>query len=60
MPFTYSAEVYPLSHRETGMGFAVATCLGWAAVLSITFPFILERLETVVSTLCLPLILQLA
>ncbi|KAI0884081.1 uncharacterized protein GGS22DRAFT_18981 [Annulohypoxylon maeteangense] len=47
VPFTYSAEVYPLSHREVGMGFAVATCLFWAAVLSITFPFILERLNTV-------------
>ncbi|KAI1390551.1 uncharacterized protein F4822DRAFT_154141 [Hypoxylon trugodes] len=47
VPFTYSAEVYPLSHREVGMGFAVATCLGWAAVLSITFPFILDRLQTV-------------
>ncbi|KAI5919052.1 sugar transporter-domain-containing protein [Camillea tinctor] len=46
VPFTYSAEVYPLSHREVGMGFAVATCLGWAAVLSITFPFILHRLGT--------------
>jgi len=38
VPFTYSAEVFPLSHREQGMSFAVATCLGWAAVLSITFP----------------------
>ncbi|KAI1350201.1 sugar transporter-domain-containing protein [Xylaria sp. FL0043] len=47
VPFTYSAEVYPLSHREVGMGFAVATCLGWAAVLGITFPFILGRLGTV-------------
>ncbi|KAL7624888.1 hypothetical protein AAE478_004102 [Parahypoxylon ruwenzoriense] len=47
VPFTYSAEVYPLSHREVGMGFAVATCLFWAAVLSITFPFILDRLHTV-------------
>ncbi|KAI0977302.1 sugar transporter-domain-containing protein [Xylaria arbuscula] len=47
VPFTYSAEVYPLSHREVGMGFAVATCLGWAAVLGITFPFILSRLGTV-------------
>ncbi|KAI0908662.1 sugar transporter-domain-containing protein [Ustulina deusta] len=47
VPFTYSAEVFPLSHREVGMGFAVATCLGWAAVLGITFPFILERLGTV-------------
>lgn len=46
VPFTYSAEVYPLSHRETGMGFAVATCLFWAAVLGITFPFLLEKLDT--------------
>lgn len=41
VPFTYSAEVFPLSHREVGMSFAVATCLFWAAVLSITFPRIL-------------------
>lgn len=47
VPFTYSAEVYPLSHREVGMGFAVATCLGWAAVLGMTFPFLLERTGTV-------------
>ncbi|KZZ95551.1 General substrate transporter [Moelleriella libera RCEF 2490] len=47
VPFTYSAEVYPLSHRETGMGFAVATCLFWAAVLGITFPFLLDQLDTI-------------
>ncbi|KAI1805046.1 hypothetical protein F4811DRAFT_247299 [Daldinia bambusicola] len=47
VPFTYSAEVFPLSHREIGMGFAVATCFFWAAVLGITFPFILDRLQTV-------------
>lgn len=47
MPFTYSAEVFPLSHRELGMGFAVATCLGFSALLSITFPFLLESLQTV-------------
>ncbi|ROT38159.1 polyol transporter 5 [Sodiomyces alkalinus F11] len=47
VPFTYSAEVYPLSHREVGMGFAVATCLFWAAILGMTFPFILRRLGTV-------------
>ncbi|KAF4126205.1 Sugar (and other) transporter [Geosmithia morbida] len=47
VPFTYSAEVFPLSHREAGMSFAVATCLGWAAILSITFPFLLERASTV-------------
>ncbi len=47
VPFTYSAEVFPLSHREVGMGFAVATCLFWAAVLGITFPFLLKALGTV-------------
>ncbi|KAK2040663.1 hypothetical protein LZ31DRAFT_633902 [Colletotrichum somersetense] len=47
VPFTYSAEVYPLSHREMGMGFAVATCLFWAAILGMTFPFILDRLQVV-------------
>ncbi|KAJ9635352.1 hypothetical protein H2201_008745 [Coniosporium apollinis] len=46
VPFTYSAEVFPLSHREVGMGWAVATCLFWAAVLSITFPKILETFGT--------------
>ncbi|EXJ94954.1 hypothetical protein A1O1_00072 [Capronia coronata CBS 617.96] len=44
VPFTYSAEVFPLSHREVGMGWAVATCLFWAAVLSITFPRMLAAL----------------
>ncbi|OCL08590.1 hypothetical protein AOQ84DRAFT_221733 [Glonium stellatum] len=38
VPFTYSAEVFPLSHREVGMSWAVATCLFWAAVLSLTWP----------------------
>lgn len=47
VPFTYSAEVYPLSHRETGMGFAVATCLFWAAVLGTSFPFLLGRTGTI-------------
>jgi hypothetical protein len=41
VPFTYSAEVFPLSHREVGMDWAVATSLFWAAVLSISFPRIL-------------------
>ncbi|KAI6441159.1 hypothetical protein MCOR22_006724 [Pyricularia oryzae] len=47
VPFTYSAEVFPLSHREVGMGFAVATCLFWAAILGITFPFLLDRFKVV-------------
>ncbi|KAK1750423.1 hypothetical protein QBC47DRAFT_464908 [Echria macrotheca] len=47
VPFAYSAEVFPLSHREVGMGFAVATCLFWAAVLGMTFPFLLKSAGTV-------------
>ena len=38
MPFTYSAEVFPLSHREIGMSWAVATNNFWATVVSLTFP----------------------
>ncbi|KAF2475015.1 MFS transporter [Lindgomyces ingoldianus] len=45
VPFTYSAEVFPLSHREVGMSWAVATCLFWAAVLSITFPRMLAAMS---------------
>ncbi|KAI1278538.1 sugar transporter-domain-containing protein [Xylaria sp. FL0933] len=47
VPFAYSAEVFPLSHREVGMAFAVATNLFWAAVLGITFPKILQSLTVV-------------
>ncbi|KAI9728217.1 MAG: hypothetical protein M1828_004678 [Chrysothrix sp. TS-e1954] len=42
VPFTYSAEVFPLSHREVGMAWAVATCFFWAAVLGLTWPRILS------------------
>lgn len=38
VPFTYSAEVFPLSHREVGMSWAVATNNFWASVLSLTLP----------------------
>ncbi|KAI8187095.1 putative metabolite transport protein YfiG [Colletotrichum sp. SAR 10_77] len=44
VPFTYSSEIFPLSHREVGMAWAVATCLFWAAVLSISFPIMLADL----------------
>lgn len=47
VPFTYSAEVFPLSHREVGMSWAVATCLFWAAVLSISFPALLNTFHPV-------------
>ena len=41
VPPAYCAEVFPLSHREIGMSFAIATVNGWAAVLSVTFPALL-------------------
>jgi len=42
VPFTYSAEVFPLSHREVGMAWAVATNNFWASVLSLSFPYMLN------------------
>jgi sugar porter (SP) family MFS transporter len=42
VPFTYSAEVFPLSHREMGMSWAVATNNFWASVLSLTLPRMLQ------------------
>jgi len=44
VPFTYSAEVFPLSHREVGMGWAVATCLFWACVLTMFLPLMLSAM----------------
>ena len=44
VPSAYSAEVFPLSHREVGMSLAVATANFWAAVLSLTFPGLLAGL----------------
>lgn len=46
VPFTYSAEVFPLSHREVGMGWAVATCLFWACVLTLFLPLMLTAMGT--------------
>ncbi|KAF8195818.1 hypothetical protein K438DRAFT_1760708 [Mycena galopus ATCC 62051] len=47
VPFTYSAEVFPLTHREMGMSFAVATCLFFASVLGLTFPRMLDTFTAV-------------
>ncbi|KAF4630388.1 hypothetical protein G7Y89_g7751 [Cudoniella acicularis] len=46
VPFAYSAEVFPLSHREVGMGWAVATCLFWACVLTMFLPLMLSAMGT--------------
>lgn len=35
VPFTYSAEVFPLSHREVGMAWAVATNSEYAILVSL-------------------------
>ncbi|KAF2097009.1 MFS transporter [Rhizodiscina lignyota] len=45
VPSAYSAEVFPLSNRDVGMSLAVATANVWAAVLSLTFPRIMEALR---------------
>ncbi|CAK5278318.1 unnamed protein product [Mycena citricolor] len=38
VPSTYSSEVFPLTHREMGMSWAVATGTFWSSVLSVSFP----------------------
>lgn len=38
VPFTYSAEAFPLYIRDVGMSFATATCWGFNFVLSLTWP----------------------
>jgi hypothetical protein len=38
VPSCYSAGVFPLAQREQGVAFAATIGLGWASVLSITFP----------------------
>jgi hypothetical protein len=52
VPFTYSAEAFPLSHREIGMGFAVATNLFSAGVLTVVFPRLTRALGNT-GALCL-------
>lgn len=44
--FVYSAEAFPLSHREIGMAWAVATNNFWASVLGLTFPRMLLAFST--------------
>jgi sugar porter (SP) family MFS transporter len=44
VPNSYSAEVFPISHREVGMSMSVATTNIWGALLSITFPRLLNSL----------------
>ncbi|KAI0467515.1 sugar transporter-domain-containing protein [Xylaria cf. heliscus] len=45
VPFTLASESFPLSHREAGCAFAIATNLGFAGLLSIFFPSIYAGLH---------------
>ncbi|KAH7024500.1 general substrate transporter [Microdochium trichocladiopsis] len=40
VPAAYSAEVFPLSHRDIGMSSAVSATNVWAAALSASFPWL--------------------
>lgn len=42
VPFTYSAEAFPLHIRDTGMSFATAVCWGFNFILSLTWPALVE------------------
>lgn len=42
VPFTYSAEAFPLYIRDIGMSFATATCWGFNFILSLTWPPLLR------------------
>ena len=41
VPFVYSAEVWPITHRDIGMCWSIAWINLWASVLGLTFPRIL-------------------
>ncbi|CZT43162.1 probable MFS myo-inositol transporter [Rhynchosporium secalis] len=42
VPFTYSAEAFPLYIREVGMAFATATTWGFNFILSLTWPALVQ------------------
>jgi hypothetical protein len=42
VPFTYSAEAFPLYIRDIGMSFATATTWGFNFILSLTWPALVE------------------
>lgn len=45
VPFTYSAEAFPLYIRDTGMSFATATTWGFNFILSLTWPALVEAFD---------------
>lgn len=46
VPFTYSAEAFPLHLRDVGMSFSTAICWGFNAILSITWPALVQAFTT--------------
>ncbi|KAF1990695.1 putative MFS myo-inositol transporter [Aulographum hederae CBS 113979] len=42
VPFTYSAEAFPLYIRDTGMSFATATTWGFNFILALTWPALVD------------------
>ncbi|KAH6667895.1 hypothetical protein B0J14DRAFT_619902 [Halenospora varia] len=47
VPFTYSAEVFPQGNREVGMSVAVFCNFFGAGILSLTVPFINDKLHSI-------------
>jgi len=45
VPFTYSAEAFPLYIRDIGMSFATATCWGFNFILSLTWPALVRAFQ---------------
>lgn len=45
VPFTYSAEAFPLHLRDVGMSFATATCWGFNFILSLTWPALVQAFQ---------------
>ncbi|KAI0021672.1 hypothetical protein F4780DRAFT_274995 [Xylariomycetidae sp. FL0641] len=45
VPFTYSAEAFPLYIRDTGMSFATATCWGFNFIISLTWPALVKAFQ---------------
>ncbi|KAI5480152.1 hypothetical protein MNV49_001813 [Pseudohyphozyma bogoriensis] len=43
VPFTYSAEIFPLRQRQLGMAWATSALWFGSTVLSLTFPYLMDR-----------------
>ncbi|KAK5088973.1 hypothetical protein LTR05_003197 [Lithohypha guttulata] len=45
VPFTYSAEAFPLYIRDLGMSMATATCWGFNFIISLTWPALVRAFQ---------------